>query len=196
MRLVARDNQRRGTGMTQMTKTGLGLLAVLALAGCQSAAPTFGGGGNVRSGPAPLRPAPTGQVYSNQLPPPPPPPAAPVTPAAPPADAAAAGAQTPAPTQTASAAPVTREGLVGAWRVSSGGGNCQIFMALTQWTGGYRAASRGCPGQVADVSAWDVSGSQVVLKDSSGSTVATLNNTGGTRYEGTTSGGQSVSLYR
>ncbi len=52
------------------------------------------------------------------------------------------------------------------------------------------------PRQVADVSAWDVAGSQVVLKDSSGSTVATLNNTGGTRYEGTTSGGQSVSLYR
>ncbi|WP_210209638.1 protease inhibitor Inh/omp19 family protein [Aureimonas flava] len=180
--------------MTQMIRMGLGLAAALALAGCQSAAPSFGGGSNVRS-PAPLRPAPTGQVYSNQLPPPPPPPAAPMTPTTPPADAAAAGGQTP-PTQTASAGPVTREGLVGAWRVSSGGGNCQIFMALTQWTGGYRAASRGCPGQVADVSAWDVSGSQVVLKDSSGSTVATLSNAGGTRYEGTTSGGQSVSLYR
>ena len=184
--------------MTQMIRMGFGLAAVLALAGCQSASPSFGGGGgsNVRS-PAPLRAAPTGQVYSNQLPPPPPPPAAPVTaaPVTPTADASTP-AQTPAPTQTASAAPVTREGLVGAWRVSSGGGNCQIFMALTQWTGGYRAASRGCPGQVADVSAWDVSGNQVVLKDSGGSTVATLNNTGGTRYEGTTSGGQSVSLYR
>ena len=101
-----------------------------------------------------------------------------------------------APAQSASTAPVTREGLVGAWRVSAGGGNCQIFMALTQWTGGYRAASRGCPGQVADISAWDVSGSQVVLKDNQGGTVATLNNTGGTRFEGSTSSGTQISLYR
>ncbi|WP_182087249.1 protease inhibitor Inh/omp19 family protein [Aureimonas sp. ME7] len=179
--------------MTHIFKTGTALAALLTVAGCQSAAPTFGGSSG---GPAPLRPAPTGQVYSNQLPPPPPPPASPVTQTPPPVTDTAANGAAPAPTQTASAAPVTREGLVGAWRVSSGGGNCQIFMALTQWTGGYRAASRGCPGQVADVSAWDVSGSQVVLKDSGGSTVATLSNTGGTRYEGTTSGGQSVSLYR
>ncbi|WP_062209566.1 protease inhibitor Inh/omp19 family protein [Aureimonas sp. AU12] len=179
-------------------RTGLALVAAVTLAGCNQTMP-MAGGGTMGGGVAPLRAAPTGQVYANQLPPPPPPPAAPVvqTPVTPPVDAAAAAGTTPAaPVQTASATPVTREGLVGAWRVTSGGGNCQIFMALTQWTGGYRAASRGCPGQVADVSAWDVSGNQVVLKDSGGSTVATLNNTGGTRYEGTTSGGQSVSLYR
>jgi hypothetical protein len=186
--------------MTHWTKTGAALAALLTVAGCNSVAPGLGGqsaAGNSRI--APLRAAPTGQVYANQLPPPPPPPAAPVSQTPPPGQTppgAAPTTQAAAPTQTASAAPVTREGLVGAWRVSSGGGNCQIFMALTQWTGGYRAASRGCPGQVADVSAWDVSGNQVVLKDSGGSTVATLNNTGGTRYEGTTSGGQSVSLYR
>ncbi len=184
--------------MTPWMKTGAALVGLLSLAGCNTAAPNFGGPGATNAGVAPLRPAPTGQVYANQLPPPPPPPAAPVAQTPPPGDPAAApGAPGAAPpTQTASAAPVTREGLVGAWRVSSGGGNCQIFMALTQWTGGYRAASRGCPGQVADVSAWDVAGNQVVLKDSGGSTVATLSNTGGTRYEGTTSGGQSVSLYR
>lgn len=177
--------------MTQLMKTGAGLVLVLALAGCTQSASNFGGSSpRAAISPAPLPAAPSGQVYSSQLPPPPSAPAAaaPMTP--PPADPAAA------PVQTASTQPVTREGLVGAWRVSSGGGNCQIFMALTQWTGGYRAASRGCPGQVADVSAWDVSGSQVVLKDSGGTTVATLNNTGGTRYEGTTTGGQPVSLYR
>lgn len=181
--------------MTNWTRSGAALLTLGLLAGCTSAGPSLGGGGAI----APLTPAPAGQVYSNRLPPPPPPPAAPVsqTPAPATTDTAAAPANaTPAPVQTASASPVTRESLVGAWRVSSGGGNCQIFMALTQWTGGYRAASRGCPGQVADVSAWDVSGSQVVLKDSGGSTVATLSNTGGTRYEGTTAGGQQVSLYR
>jgi hypothetical protein len=49
---------------------------------------------------------------------------------------------------------------------------------------------------VADVSAWDVSGSQVVLKDSGGTTVANLNSAGGSRYEGTTTSGQQISLYR
>ncbi|WP_185984216.1 protease inhibitor Inh/omp19 family protein [Aureimonas mangrovi] len=184
--------------MMHWTKTGAALAAMMALAGCQQSVPTLGGG-NV-GGPAPLSPAPRGQVYSNQLPPPPPPPASSQTiqPVLNPDGTAVNGTTTPgaAPTQTASAAPVTREGLVGAWRVSSGGGNCQIFMALTQWSGGYRAASRGCPGQVADVSAWDVSGSQVVLRSNSGDTVATLNNAGGTRYEGTTTGGQPISLYR
>lgn len=181
--------------MAHWTKTAAAGTVLTLLAGCAQTGPQIGGGI------PPLAPAPTAPVYSNQLPPPPPPPAAPVT--TPPVDATAAaapgtepGAAPAAPVQTASAAPVTREGLVGAWRVTSGGGNCQIFMALTQWTGGYRAASRGCPGQIADVSAWDVSGSQVVLRDSGGSTVATLNNSGGTRYEGTTTGGQSVSLYR
>ena len=190
--------------MTQWMKTGVAMAALLSLAGCNSVAPSFGGGGNLGGGVgvAPVRAAPAGQVYASQLPPPPPPPATPVTQMPPPGQTPPGqtpppGAQPPAqPTRTASAGPVTRESLVGAWRVSSGGGNCQIFMALTQWTGGYRAASRGCPGQVADVSAWDVSGSQVVLKDSGGSTVATLSNAGGTRYEGTTSGGQTVSLYR
>ncbi|WP_083507658.1 protease inhibitor Inh/omp19 family protein [Aureimonas frigidaquae] len=179
--------------MTEWMKTGAACLALAMLAGCtQTAGPSLGGGGYGQ--PAPLTAAPTGQVYSNQLPPPPPPPVAATTAPTTPIDPAAG---TPgAPTQTASVAPVTREGLVGAWRVSAGGGNCQIFMALTQWTGGYRAASRGCPGQVADVSAWDVSGSQVVLKDNTGNTVATLNNSGGSRFEGTTSGGTQISLYR
>ena len=44
--------------------------------------------------------------------------------------------------------------------------------------------------------AWDVSGNQVVLRSSGGDTVATLNNAGGTRYEGTTTGGQPISLFR
>ena len=181
--------------MTRMIKTGAGLVLLLAAAGCSTSSSRM----SDNSLP-PLRPAPTGQVASSQLPPPPAPPP-PVS--SMPTNTMPQPGMTPeaAPigggaTQTASAAPVTREGLVGAWKVSSGGGNCQIFMALTKWTGGYRAASRGCAGQVADVSAWDVSGSQVVLKDSSGSTVANLNSSGGTRYDGSTSGGAAISLYR
>ncbi|WP_157944603.1 protease inhibitor Inh/omp19 family protein [Mangrovicella endophytica] len=196
--------------MTRMMMTSAALAALVATAGCQSSMPSAGYGGYGGGGPAPLEAAPTGRVSATQLPPPPAPPPPPEpamasvtdqnaagtspTPGAPGAPTPpAAGGQ---PVQTASAAPVSREGLVGAWKVSSGGGNCQIFMALTKWTGGYRAASRGCPGQVADVSAWDVSGSQVVLKSSSGDTVASLNSSGAGRYDGQTTGGQSISLYR
>lgn len=180
--------------MTHRMKTSAALIVLLALAGCQQSAPSFGSAAS--AGPAPLPSAPRGQVFASQLPPPPPPPSSAVTPPVAPAADGAPGATGAAPVQTASAGPVTREGLVGAWRVSSDGGNCQIFMALTQWSGGYRAASRGCPGQIADVSAWDVSGSQVVLRSNAGDTVATLNNAGGTRYEGTTTGGQPISLFR
>ncbi|MEF2074093.1 protease inhibitor Inh/omp19 family protein [Consotaella aegiceratis] len=187
--------------MTRTIRTSVALAALLAIAGCTRSMPTMSG-----SSVAPLPPAPSAPVTSQTLPPPPPP--APATPdtmqndtmtdAAP--GAGMDGTPPPGasqPTQTASAGPdVTRESMVGAWKVSSGGGDCQIFMALTQWTGGYRAASRGCPGQIADVSAWDVSGSQVVLKDSSGGTVAQLSSSGGNRFSGQTSSGQSVSLYR
>ena len=49
---------------------------------------------------------------------------------------------------------LTREAMVGAWRVSTEGANCQMFMALTRWSTGFRAASRGCPGDAANVSSF------------------------------------------
>lgn len=185
--------------MTRSMKTGVALAALLVAAGCSRSMPTMDT--SMPSGPSALTPAPTGQVASNQLPPPPPPPppsmtdmnAGTDTAATEPSGAAAAGG-----TQVASVGgkTLTRGEVLGAYRVTTTGGNCQIILSLTQWTGGYRAASRGCPGTVADVSAWDVSGSQVVLKDSGGTTVANLNSAGGARYEGTTTSGQQISLYR
>jgi len=103
---------------------------------------------------------------------------------------------TPSVTEVASREPVTREAMVGAWQVSTAGSSCQMFMALTQWTGGFRAASRGCPGDAANVSAWNVNGSSVVLSDSSGNTVATLYQSGTNRYDGQTTGGRAISLSR
>jgi Protease inhibitor Inh len=127
-------------------------------------------------------------------------PNAPVNPNAPVAGAVETVApKTPAAgTQVASATgpAVSEDALVGAWKVSTGGSSCQMFMAKTKWSGGFRAASRGCPGDAASVSAWSVSGNQVVLKDSSGNQVATLFSSGGTRYDGTTKGGQPISLSR
>lgn len=185
-------------------------LGALVLAGCQSARLD---GLSTQPAPAPLPAAPAGVVQQGTL--------APVgngTMVAPVANGAAGASQfpnapvdpnaalsntltpvTPAPgTQMASAAgpAVSEDALVGAWKVTTAGSSCQMFMAKTKWSGGFRAASRGCPGDAAAVSAWTVSGSQVVLKDSSGNQVATLFSSGATRFDGTTKGGQPISLSR
>ncbi|MGI9355292.1 MAG: protease inhibitor Inh/omp19 family protein [Rhizobiaceae bacterium] len=103
----------------------------------------------------------------------------------------------PAENPGANAQPVTRQAMIGAWTVSTGGSNCQIFLALTKWSGGYRAASRGCSAAaISDVQAWDVKGKQVVLVDSSGSQAATLYRSGDTRFDGSTKGGGAISFTR
>lgn len=183
-------------------------LSAIVLSGCQSARLDSL---STQPAPAPLPAAPAGTVSQGTLPPVGTPgviapvtnagqfPTAPVAPVAPgvsglpPIDPAL-----PNTTQVASAASpaVSEDALVGAWKVATAGSSCQMFMAKTKWSGGYRAASRGCPGDAASVSAWSVNGSQVVLKDSSGNQVATLFSSGGTRFDGTTKGGQPISLSR
>ncbi|WP_206455838.1 protease inhibitor Inh/omp19 family protein [Aurantimonas marina] len=193
--------------MTNLTRTGAVLVTLLLAAGCSRSMPSF-----ESSGPAPLTPAPRQQVAARQLPPPPPP-AAPSTSQNSPFESetdvmanetdqtgqnASVDGSTNQETKVASVSsgPISRNSVLGAYKVTTTGGNCQIILSLTKWTGGYRAASRGCPGAVADVSAWDVSGNQVVLKDSGGSNVANLSSSGGSRYEGRTKSGQPISLYR
>lgn len=195
-----------------MNKAGFGSTAILlavavVVSGCTSSRI---GALQTQPAPAPLTPAPAGTVTGTPLPPPSQPtptqqptfPDAPVTVQEPsitdvdvatPTDTPDAGSSV---TEVASAAPVTREALVGAWKVSTAGSSCQMFMALTQWTGGYRAASRGCPGDAASVSAWDVKGQQVVLSDSSGNKVATLFSSGAGRFDGQTTSGRAISLSR
>jgi hypothetical protein len=93
--------------------------------------------------------------------------------------------------------PVTREALVGAWQAKTGGSTCQIFLSLTKWSGGYRAASRGCAAPaLSDVQAWDVKGKQVVLVNSSGATAARLYRSATTRYDGSTTSGGAISFSR
>ncbi|MCQ0989544.1 protease inhibitor Inh/omp19 family protein [Jiella marina] len=190
--------------MNQALRTTAVLAVLLAAAGCSRSVPSY-----YDSGPAPLTPAPTGRVAANQLPPPPPPPppgndfdsatdsdGAEASPSGDQSDASATGDQQNTQVAAVSQPALSRNSVLGAYKVTTDGGNCQIILSLTKWSGGYRAASRGCPGRVADVSAWDVSGSQVVLKDGSGSNVANLSSSGDSRYEGRTTGGQSISLYR
>ena len=97
----------------------------------------------------------------------------------------------------ANAQPVTRQAMVGAWTVSTDGSSCQIFLALTKWSDGYRAASRGCSAHaISDVQAWDVKKKQVVLVNSAGATAATLYRSSDQRYDGSTNGGGAISFTR
>lgn len=154
----------------------------------------------------PLTPAPTQPVTQGTLQPLPPPPGAPgqppVDPNAPPAPGAA---PPPAPGPVASVAPVDaakaptigRTELLGGWRMAAGGDNCQLFMNLTSWAGGYRAISKGCASaDLQKISAWDLQGKTVTLKGADGSTVATLVGAGGERFTGRTSGAQAITLSR
>lgn len=144
--------------------------------------------------PEPLSPAPVGTVQSGQL----------STPGNattgdngfPDAPADGQAQQQQFETAAAGAPAVTREALVGRWTISSGGSNCDLFLALTKWTGGYRAATRGCNNEAALISAWDVQGNQVMLSDNSGNSYARLIKSGEENYNGTTATGQSVSLSR
>lgn len=177
--------------MNQITITCI-LAATTVLAGCQSS--RLGGLNTqpVINSPAPLPAAPSGTIQQGTL-------TAPTVtgqeafPTAPEAPTIATPSTTTEETEIASlpsatGGPVTREQMVGAWKVSTAGSSCQMFLALTKWSGGFRAASRGCPGVAANVTAWNVSGNQVQLKDSNGSTVAVLLSSGPTRYAGSASG--------
>ena len=170
------------------------LCLALALAGCTRTNGLNQGGTlpTQQTPPASLRPAPLTPVNQGELNPVTPPP--PTTPEAIP--------EAPKPVEVAkvepkNAQPVTRQAMVGAWTVATGGSNCQIFLALTKWSGGYRAASRGCSAAaIKDVQAWDVKGKQVVLVNSTGSTAATLFRSSESRYDGSTTGGGAISFSR
>jgi hypothetical protein len=172
-----------------------GLAVVLALSGCQR---TSVGSFDQRDlGPAPLQAQPVPSVSGGQLPPPSGDtsqfPAAPVNQSAslggqqlPPGDAA----------PPAASLDVTKEAMVGNWRVSNGGSSCDMFLTLTNLGSGSRGGTRGCAGELTQMGSWEVAGKQVVLKDRNGNALARLYKTADTRYDGQTNGGQPVSLSR
>lgn len=183
-----------------------GLTAAL-LAGCQM--PTFGSARQQPRPPAPLLAAPVGAVQQGQLPPPGGQQVAGVLPeggvgataAAEAALAGGAGGQ-PGGTQVAAAdatgaVEVGRTDLLGGWTLSSGSENCELFMTLTSWSGGYRATTRNCTSPALQgVSAWNLDGREVALVDQSGATVARLVPSTKTRFSGQTSTGTPVSVFR
>ncbi|QDG74695.1 protease inhibitor Inh/omp19 family protein [Labrenzia sp. PHM005] len=177
--------------MKRAAKMGLVVGLVILAAGCQ----------RLSSGPKyaePLPATPTTPVASGAL--------QPLDPNAPGAgtavaaiDSNGAGAAGAAGTLTApaNAQQVGRTDLLGGWKLASGADNCMAFMTLTTWSGGYRANTRGCSEPVlSGISAWDLNGNQVVLKDGSGQTVAQLYSSESGRFDGQTATGAPVSLYR
>jgi hypothetical protein len=173
-----------------------GLAVVLAVAGCQRTSMTDFGGNSVQ--PAPLQAQPVATVQSNQLPAPSGDtsqfPAAPVS-----GTAAVGGVQTPGTTEVAAATTgldVTKESMVGNWRVSNAGASCDMFLTLTNLGSGSRGGTRGCAGELTQMGSWEVAGKQVVLKDRSGNPLARLYKSADSRFDGSTNSGQPVSLSR
>jgi hypothetical protein len=102
-----------------------------------------------------------------------------------------------APALEGTGEPVTREAVSGSWNVNSDNPDCRMILAFTKWSGGYRAATRRCNSpELANVSAWDVKGQQVVLMDAGGNTVARLYQSASSRYDGTTNSGSPISFTR
>lgn len=201
--MIWKTSASSGLKVAGVAKMALVLVAgAVMVSGCTRSSPFSQGQVAVQQRqPAPLQPAPQPSVQEGQLAPvtrePTPPPQSTELPAPEPVPAA----PQPEPVQVASAEPsgkpVTRQALVGAWTVSTGAANCQLFLALTKWSGGFRAAPRGCGATgIKDVAAWDVKGNQVVLVSNSGQTLASLSRTGEERYNGSVNAGGSITFSR
>lgn len=90
-----------------------------------------------------------------------------------------------------------RTDLLGGWRVAAGSDNCELFMSLTGWAGGYRATTKGCASVVlTSVQAWNVENREVILISGNGETVARLYATASERFNGQTEDGIGITVFR
>lgn len=175
------------------SKTGLLVfsLAALALAGCQSSRMS-----SLDTRPAPLTPAPAGQVTTGQLPPP----VAPGTPADPSQFPVAPGGGTQVaalPAQPPANAPDLSAGSVaGVWNASVAGQSCRVATPQTKFGQGFRAGPLRCPAPIDGVKSWNVAGKQLTLYDENGGTLARLYSSGPEKFDGQTESGVPVSLSR
>lgn len=208
-----------------LVRPALVLPALLGLAACQSSSrlgsilpddPYRSARANAPA-PAPLTPAPSGDVESTELPPPggAAPPLAGAFPAggAPGSGVATApGVPTyPAPTPTpglpaprvatapvpASPAPApSRTALIGNWSVSeAAGGKCRITLSSAPKLDLYGAGTTGCQNkELQRVNAWELAGSEVILYEPGGGVVARLRQAGGGYSGATAKSGAPVSI--
>lgn len=181
--------RKSGSVMMKLNHAVTGIAILVALAGCQRT--SYSNINAANSSLPPLQAQPVPSVQSGALPPPG---------MADPSQFPAAPTTT-NPDMMASAAPataldVTKESMVGNWRVSNAGASCDMFLTLTNLGSGARGGTRGCAGELTTMGSWEVAGRQVVLKDRNGNTIGTLFKSADARFDGTTSSGQPITLSR
>ncbi|WP_343313017.1 protease inhibitor Inh/omp19 family protein [Brucella sp. BE17] len=164
--------------------------AGIVLAGCSR----MGNPGPVAAtGPAPLNAAPQGTVHKGNLNSP----NAAQFPTAPVSNMPVDDANTQVASLPPESAPdLTPGSVAGVWTASLNGQSCKVATPQTKYGQGYRAGPLRCPGELSNLASWAVNGKQLVLYDASGGTVASLYSSGQGRFNGQTSGGQSLSLSR
>ncbi|MFL5018970.1 MAG: AprI/Inh family metalloprotease inhibitor, partial [Rhizobium sp.] len=121
-----------------------GLVVALSLAGCDRTAYNYNSSSN--SVPTPLTAQPVPSVQGGQLPPPT---GSSQFPAAPASASPMPGAQPGA--MAANALDITKESMVGSWRVN---GSCDMFLTLTNLGSGSRGGTRGCSGELTTMGSW------------------------------------------
>jgi hypothetical protein len=162
----------------------------LTLAGCQR---TMNDGVDTTYAPAPLNAQPVSPVQSGALP-------DPSTntaqfPAAPAANTQIASAGTNA-APPVNAMDVTKESMVGNWKVALSGASCDMFLTLTNLGSGSRGGTRGCVGELKSMGSWEVSGKQVLLKDRDGNVLGKVYKSADSRFDGASASGQPIGLSR
>lgn len=167
-----------------------GLVLTLALAGCQRT--SYSPYNDLPSQPAPLQAQPVQGVQGGQLPPPG---GASQYPAAPQQGQNMAMAD-PNAAAPASALDVTKQQMVGNWRVSNGGASCDMFLTLTNLGSGSRGGTRGCSGELTTMGSWEVSGKMVQFKNRAGDVIGRVYKSADNRFDGTTNSGQPLNLSR
>ena len=175
----------------QLKYAAVGLAVALSLAGCQRTSYN-NGYSNQQAALPPLQAQPVPSVQSGQLPDP----------------TMQSGSQFPtAPAGAASgvmvsdavpptAQDVTKEQMVGNWRVANGGASCDMFLTLTNLGSGSRGGTRGCAGELTGMGSWEVAGKQVLFKDRNGNVIGRVYKTAEARFDGTSNSGQPISLSR
>ena len=193
--------------------------SVVALSGCQRTSYYNSQPQQSLPQPQPLTPAPAGQVQSSTLAPPPGASsgtysggsAGTYDPGSVYTDGAMAGNQSqvpaaPSASETpggmgnvaapAGAVAVTTSALVGSWKVTENGVQCDMFLTLTNLGEGLRGGTRGCTSSLSTMKSWGINGDQIVLNDANGYAIARLYKTADNRIEGTSANGQQVVLSR
>jgi hypothetical protein len=168
-----------------------GLVLAMALAGCQRT--SYSPYSDLPAQPAPLQGQPVTSVQAGQLPPPGASGSPNQFPAAPASAQPTPGMEAGAP---ATAMDLTKEQMVGNWRVANSGASCDMFLTLTNLGSGSRGGTRGCSGILSTMGSWEVAGKQMLIKDRNGNPIGRVYKTADARYDGTTNDGQALSLSR